>query len=92
MNEKTEMAEVNAVDAEVVDEAKIEQAKIMPSNITENAYEGLERDLKAYHEERRVAWINSCKNKAAHVAKVFAKRKAAAKAAKKARKIQRKRK
>lgn len=84
------------IDAEVVDEAKVLPSNIiensyisLPDGMTENQYEGLEKDLKAYQEARKVAWINSRKNKATHQAKVFAKRKAAAKAAKKARKIQR---
>ena len=84
------------IDAEVVDEAKVLPNNIiensymsLPDGMTENQYEGLEKDLKAYQEARKVAWINSHKNKATHQLKVFAKRKAAAKAAKKARKIQR---
>lgn len=84
------------IDAEVVDEAKVLLSNTtensymsLPDGMTENQYEGLEKDLKAYQEARKVAWINSRKNKAAHQTKVFAKRKAAAKAAKKARKIQR---
>ena len=86
-----EKAEVEVANAEVVSEAKT-----LPEGMTESQYEGLEKDLKAYQEKRMAAWKNSYKNKAAHVAKVFAKRTAAAKAAKKARKaqykIQRKRK
>ena len=84
------------IDAEVIDEAKVLPSNTtensymsLPNGMTENQYEGLEKDLKAYQEARKVAWINSHKNKATHQAKVFAKRKAAAKAAKKARKIQR---
>ena len=89
------------MDNKIIDAEVVNEAKMLPSNTTENSYmslldgmtenqyEGLEKDLQAYQEARKVAWINSRKNKAVHQAKVFAKRKAAAKAAKKARKIQR---
>lgn len=79
MEEKAEV-----VDAEVVTDEE-QKPKVDP-------LEGLERDLQAYQEKKRAAWINDCKNRAAHMAKVVAKRKAAARAAKKARKINRKRK